>query len=275
MDIIEYRKTSQAFRRVSSNMLTTKYDDGNIQLIRFRKFIEENELINNIIKEKIKNIDYDYKDNFIIKNAGWYNISIPIDECEHIKAMCDYLSDITNEEKNIRGIACSFYHSSGTWNDIIREYLNKAFKPLVDFIVDGLSMEMMGIESITSETHIYQNINKNYGTASIAQGNIKSSNKVKLNDLNSINEIVNSLKALIIESEIDGNTKEEVIDDLETIEQEIYVENPKQIKIKKALNGIKNFTSKIPEGVAKATIIVTQCGELYKQLKPFIEKINC
>lgn len=275
MDIIEYRKTSQAFRRVSSNMLKTKYDDGNIQLIRFRKFIEENELINNIIKEKIKNIDYEYKDNFIIEDPRWYNISIPIDECEHIKAMYDYLEDITNEENNIRGIAYSFYHSSGTCNDIIREYLNKAFKPLVDFIVDSLSMEMMGIESITSETHIYQNINKNYGTASIAQGNIKSSNKFELNDLEDINGIVESIKELILQLEIDENTKEEVIDDLETIEQEIHVENPKQIKIKKALNGIKNFTSKIPEGVAKATIIVTQCGELYKQLKPFIEKINC
>lgn len=270
MDIIEYRKTSQAFRRVSSNMLTTKYDDGNIQLIRFRKFIEENKLINNIIQDKIKNIDYDYKNKFIIEDDGWYNISIPIDECEHIKAMYDYLADITNEENDISGIAHSFCPSSGKWNDIIREYLNKAFKPLVDFIVDSLSMEMIGIESIKSETHIYQNINENYGTASIAQGNIKSSNKFELNDLEDINEIVESIKELILQLEIDENTKEEVIDDLETIEQEIQRENPKQIKIKKALNGIKNFTSKIPEGVAKATIIVTQCGELYKQLKPFI-----
>ena len=49
MDIKEYRKVSQAFRRLSSNMLKTDYNDGNIQLIRFRKFIQENELINNIL----------------------------------------------------------------------------------------------------------------------------------------------------------------------------------------------------------------------------------
>ena len=36
-----------------------------------------------------------------------------------------------------------YLYGNGKWNDIIREYLDKAFKPLVDFIVDSLSMEMI------------------------------------------------------------------------------------------------------------------------------------
>ena len=68
------------------------------------------------------------------------------------------------------------------------------------------------------------------------------------------------------------NIKEEVVDDLETIEQEINSENPKYVKIRKAWYGIKSFISKIPKGVKKATIIATQCWELYEKLKPFIEK---
>ena len=68
MDIREYRKVSQAFRRVSSNMLKTSYDEENI--IKFRKFIEENEVINRIIQDKIINIDYDYKNNFIVEDGG-------------------------------------------------------------------------------------------------------------------------------------------------------------------------------------------------------------
>ena len=272
MDIIEYRKVSQAFRRVASNMLTTKYDEGNIQLIRFRKFIQENELINNIIQNKINNINYNYKDNFIVKDSGWATISIPIDDSEHIKAMYDYLLDITNEEEDLRGRAQSFYHSSGKWNDIIREYLDKVFKPLVDFIIDSLSMEMIGMENVKQETHIHQNINKNYGTASIAQGNIESVNNVTLNDLQGVKELVESLKDLIIKEEIDEELKEEVIYDLEDIEQEINNDNPKWGKIRKAWKGIKSFVSKIPEGLTKATIIATQCGELYEKLKPFIEK---
>ena len=162
MDIKDYRKVSQAFRRVSSNMLKTNYDDGNIQLIRFRRFIEENEVINRIIQDKIINIDYDYKNNFIVEDGGRASISIPIDESKHIKAMYDYLIDITNKEEDIRWRAYKFYHGNGKWNDIIREYLDKAFKPLVDFIVDSLSMEMIEMESVKQETHIHQNINKNY-----------------------------------------------------------------------------------------------------------------
>lgn len=272
MNLVEYRKISQAFRRIASNMLTTKYDDGNIQLIRFRKFIQENELINNIIQEKIKDVDYDYKKDFIVEDGGWSGISIPIDESKHIKAMYDYLVDITGKEEDIRGRARRFYHSSDSWNDIIRGYLDKAFKPLVDFIVDSLSMEMIGMETVKQETHIHQNINTNYGTASIAQGDINSVNNATLSDTQEIKELVESLKGLIVKEEIDEEVKEEVIDDLETIEEEVNSEKPKHIRIKKASQGIKNFIGKIPQGLATATVMATQGIELYEKLKPFIEK---
>ena len=36
------------------------------------------------------------------------SISIPIDESKHIKAMYDYLIDITNKEEDIRWRAISF-----------------------------------------------------------------------------------------------------------------------------------------------------------------------
>lgn len=272
MDIREYRKVSQVFRRLSSNMLKTDYNDGNVQLIRFRKFIQENKLINRIIEDKIMDIDYDYKDNFIIENGGRTSMSIPIDEGKHIKAMYDYLIDITNEEEDISWRAKKFYHSSKNLNDIIREFLDKAFKPLVDFIVDTLSMEMIEMESVKQETHIHQNINKNYGTATIAQGNIESINTVTLNDSQDIKELLESLKDLIIKEDFDEEEKEDVIDDLETIDQEISSENPRKVKIRKAWQGFKNFISKIPEGLGKATIIATQYGELYEKLKTFIEK---
>ncbi|MBB6629987.1 hypothetical protein [Clostridium algidicarnis] len=76
------------------------------------------------------------------------SISIPIDESKHIKAMYEYLIDITNEKADIRWRVQRFYHSRGKWNDIIREYLDKLFKPLVDFIIDSLSMEMIEMETV-------------------------------------------------------------------------------------------------------------------------------
>ena len=52
------------------------------------------------------------------------------------------------------------------------------------------------MESVKQETHIHQNINKNYGTATIAQGSVKSINNVTLNDSQDIKELIESLKDL-------------------------------------------------------------------------------
>lgn len=161
-DLVEYRRTSLEFRRLASNMLRTNYEEGNLHLIRLRTFIQENELIKEIIQRKIANVAYDYKDNFISSEAGWNSFNIPIEDAEHIKAMYDYLIDITKEEESLIGRASVFYHSSNKYNDVIRNFIEKAFKPLVDFITDSLSMEIMMFEPEKRETHIYQNIGNNY-----------------------------------------------------------------------------------------------------------------
>lgn len=57
MDSVEYRKTSLTFRRIASNMLNSTYDEGNLQLIRFRRFIQDNKIISAIIEDKINNAE--------------------------------------------------------------------------------------------------------------------------------------------------------------------------------------------------------------------------
>ncbi|MCI9110487.1 MAG: hypothetical protein HFH47_01590 [Bacilli bacterium] len=271
MDIKEYRKVSHAFRRVASDMLTTDANDGNIKLIRFRRFIQETKLINNLIQEEIKDIDYDYKGNFIVEEGPWYSVSIPLDRGEHIKAMYDYLIDITNQGVDIRGVAHRFSRGGGKkWNDIVREYMNKVFKPLVNFIVDGLTMEMIEMEKTKQETHIHQNINQNYGTASIAQGNIESVNHVKLNDAMEIKGIIDSFKELIMKEEIDEELREGVMYDLEDIEQEIERDTPKLGRVKRAWKRIQDFMTKLPETVTTYTLMTQQCMELYEKIRPFI-----
>ncbi|EHI99774.1 hypothetical protein CDLVIII_3200 [Clostridium sp. DL-VIII] len=277
MDIIEYRKTSLAFRRVASNMLTTDCKEGNIQLIRFRMFIQEDKIISRIISKKIKDIEYDYKKDFIICPDGdyWNYINIPIDESKHIKAMYDYLIDITKEEKDLRGIASSFQHSSNTWNDIVRSYLDMMFKPLVDFIVDNLSMEMIAMEPGKNETHIHQSINNNYGTANIAERDIYSINNSNANSIQDIINLISDIKKNIEEiNEIEEDSKEEVMDDLDVIQEQVKSENPKYIKLKKAYSGIKRFITKLPQNIGIATMIVTKLNELGQNIEPIIEKIK-
>ena len=57
MNIVELRKLSLEFRRLSSNLLNSTDDTADINLSRFLKFIDGNELISAIIKSKISGID--------------------------------------------------------------------------------------------------------------------------------------------------------------------------------------------------------------------------
>lgn len=271
MEILEYKKVSQAFRRLASNMLTTKYLDGNIHLIRFRKFIQENEIVNGIIQEKIHGVDFNYKEIFIVQDGGWKYFAIPIDEAEHVKAMYDYLLDITNEEEDLRGRAHSFFHSSKSWNDIIKDYLDQAFKPLVDFVIDSLSMEMILMEPEKKQTYIHQAIKNNFGTANIAQRDIHLNNITNANDIAAIKDLLSNIKIIIGDIKLtEHQEKESIVDDVETIEEQLFDENPKIIKIKKAFEGLKKFVSKLPSGVATTTLMVNQLIELEEKLRPFL-----
>ena len=275
MDIVEYRKTSLTFRRIASNMLNSTYDEGNLQLIRFRNYIQDNKIINAIIENKIDGVEA--QGNFISDedDGYWYTLNIPIDEAEHIKSMYYYLIEMTEEEKDLRGVAVRFHHSDEKWNDIIRSYLEKVFKPLVDFIVDSLSMEMMIMEPEKNETHIHQSINNNYGTANVAQGNICSTNKANVNDINNIIKLISEIKGTINNiEEIDTEEKEEVFDDLEVIQEQIQNDNPKYIKLKKAYQGVKNFIAKLPEHLTEAILITTKINELGQSVQPLLEQIR-
>ena len=60
MNIKEYKKISIDFNDIASAFLRTKYTDGNTNLIRFKNYINENEVIQKIIQDKIINVEYDF-----------------------------------------------------------------------------------------------------------------------------------------------------------------------------------------------------------------------
>lgn len=70
MNRLELRKMSLEFRRLSSNLLNSTDDTADINLSRFLKFINGNELILGFIKDKISGIDYDFKKCYAIGCSG-------------------------------------------------------------------------------------------------------------------------------------------------------------------------------------------------------------
>lgn len=275
MEFNDYRKASRKFIRLSSTMLSSSADEGNIHLIRLKDFMDNNEIISNIVNKRIKTVNYDYKKEKFIDIDGeeyWIEPNIPIDEDEHMKAIYDYLSDMTNEKKSLIGISVRFHHKSNSYDDIVRNYLDIVFKPLVNYINDCLTEEMMNIEPKKTEKIINQHIENNYGANNFAEGNIISNNYVNVGTQVDINSLINNLCDFIKnEDEIKEEDKEDIIDELQVISEQVNSEQPKKRRIEKAYNRVKEMVINLPEKVLKAEAFVVGLDKLVKALIKFNE----
>lgn len=112
----------------------------------------------------------------------------------------------------------------------------------------------------------------NYGNIIASKGDVNAISTVTQNDKEDINSIITYLRTAIMSQEIENDEKEIVLDDLDTIEEQVSCDNPKNIKIKKAYEGIKKFVSNLPNALVTGTVIINKVEELYSKLKPFIER---
>ena len=60
-DVKELKRISLEFRRLASNLLGTGYETADISLYRFKEYIDNTIIINDILQNKIKNLEIDFK----------------------------------------------------------------------------------------------------------------------------------------------------------------------------------------------------------------------
>lgn len=210
MNRLELRKLSLEFRRLSSNLLNSTNDTADINISRFLKFIDGNELISEIIQDKISGVDYDFKECYDIGSADWADYTPPVDEACHIKAQYDYLNFINNENTvNVRSQAMNYCWSDNNINTVIQNFLEIAFKLLIDFINDQLSIEMIVLDeeakTMGGNTYI-QNIKTVNGSASQQNSGVITTYNTT-NDTSSMLELIDKLLASL--PEIQGVNTEE------------------------------------------------------------------
>ena len=278
MNRLELRKLSLEFRRLSSNLLNSTNDTADINLSRFLKFIDGNELISVIIQDKISGVDYDFKKCYAIGCSGWADYNPPEDEACHIKAQYDYLNFINNENTvNVRSQAMNYCWSDKKINTIIQNFLDMAFKPLIDFINDQLSMEMIAYDeeekAMGGNTYI-QNIETVNGSASQQNSGVINTYNTT-NDTSSMLELIDKLLASLPEIQgVDAEEIENVKDDLEMVQEQLKTDNPKKNRIGKALVGIKkfagDFSMKLAVTLAAGAVTGADWGMLLQQLENFI-----
>ena len=282
MNYTELRKTSLEFRRLSSNLLNSNDDNADVNLSRFLNYINCNEMIRNIINQKISGIDFDFKECFTIESDGWASFNIPTDEAVHIKAQYDYLTFIDESEKvSVWLQAMKYCWSDKTINGKIQKFMDLAFKPLIDFINDQISMEMIAAEEeyklkLAGNTFI-QNIETVNGAANQQGSGIINSYNVS-NEARLLLSLVDKFLSYISSlSNIDEEALENVKDDLEIIQEQLKTEKPKKNRLSKALSGIKkfvgDFSMKLGVSIATGAVIGMDWNTLIQQIETFIGNI--
>lgn len=246
----ELRSISLDFRRISSNLLRTSYEQANVALTRFYNFINSTNWICNLLQPIITETDYDFRECFMPSDRR-REFVIPFDEKKHIKAQYDYMRYIIESEKvNILGLAMKHCINEKKFDDMVQVFFSDAFKPLIDYINDSISKEMILIGGDTTQVPAV-NIGNNYGTANIqGTGTINSTNTVNLasNEIKQlIEKIMPSLEHI---QDVPEEEKVSVQDDLESIQEQLVSATPKKNRIQKALNGIKEFVKNFPMSLA-------------------------
>ena len=209
----ELRRLSLDFRRLSSNFLNSTDDTAATMIQRFKKYIDDTPFISGIISDAIGEVDYDWQNCFRqSKHSGWHEIEVPVDEACHVKAMYDYLDYIISNGSNILGIAMHYPHSQKKFNEIIQHFLDIAFKPLIDFINDAISKEMILMEE-QKPLGVTQNIGTVYGTVNQqGGGTINSETTVLAENLDQIAEIEKMIEKICLD--VNGTTEVKVGDNI-------------------------------------------------------------
>lgn len=240
----ELRKISLGFRRLSSNLLRSGVDDSDVALSRLMKYIEKTDFIHDCIHSVIDEVEYDFRNCFLIENVGWNKINIPEDEAEHLKAQYDYMNYIMNaDKKSVCNEAMEYPHSSKECSEIIQDFLDATIKPMIDYINDAISTEMIILEegSKKAAPTVIQHVEQNYGTLNAqASGNITSSNNVSI-IVNDINELLSKIIPSIDALNVPDDEKENIKDDLESISEQVQSVTPKKSRIKNCVARVKKF----------------------------------
>lgn len=278
----ELRRLSLDFRRLSSNFLNSTDDTAATMIQRFKKYIDDTPFISGIISDAIGEVDYDWQNCFRqSKHSGWHEIEVPVDEACHVKAMYDYLDYIISNGSNILGIAMHYPHSQKKFNEIIQHFLDIAFKPLIDFINDAISKEMILMEE-QKPLGVTQNIGTVYGTVNQqGGGTINSETTVLAGNLDQIAEIEKVIEKILPHlddiPDIPKDAADDVKDDLESVKEQINAPAPKKKRLQKAIGGIKkffgDFSPQLAAALAAHAITTTDWNAMIASVEKLISSL--
>lgn len=277
---IELKKINLEFNQIANDLINRGENNADGALARLMKYIEETSFIHDIVHSAIDGVNFDFKKCFPVLQGDRFNI--PQDESHYIKAQYDYMKYIIDDQNNtsVRGEAHNYCFSTSSWDAMVQKFLKDAFKPMIDYIENSISLKMIDLEDYSTKVkpNIVQNIANNYGTANaLGAGSIVSTNST-----NVLTDNINALLSKIIPAiddilEISNDDKESIKDDLESIQEQVNSLEPKKKRMEKALSGIKifinNVATKATAALAVKAITDTDWNQLIQYIEQFINPV--
>lgn len=163
----------------------------------------------------------------------------------------------------------------------LEEFLDIAFKPLIDFINDAISKEMILMEE-QKPLGVTQNIGTVYGTVNQqGGGTINSETTVLAGNLDQIAEIEKMIEKILPHlddiPDIPKDAADDVKDDLESVKEQINAPAPKKKRLQKAIGGIKkffgDFSPQLAAALAAHAITTTDWNAMIASVEKLISSL--
>lgn len=215
-------------------------------LCRFKELLNKDKLIsmilNDIVKEK-ESVGWDEFFKQRHEGAYWLEIKEPSDEGTHIITLIDILHYFYNNNLSISMLAIRVKPGCGNRNisDNVRFLTNKVFMPLYSYIRKELEKGRFKMEESNKGVVVHQHVHGNGNTVTysgrdtIINGQGLEENKEDLTSL------IKKAMQELAETNITEDEKEEILDDLQTLSDEMNSDKPKEIKFKKVKKNIDAF----------------------------------
>ena len=267
IDKISLKKIIVDFNYYLNNLINTSYEECDVNFKRLKKYIDENELIRDIVQEKIKESSANYENYFLKQGSGFNNnFSIPDKETDHIKVIYDYMDMIEKNNISYYNVANLYDCYSGNDINIIRNFTIKIIYPLINYINKELSKKMMEYDDIYPVINFNGNNSPVY-FQSRGNQNIEYIN----NDLNKINNLISEIITSI--AKLNQNnviSKEELIDELKIMQETLNSSKPNFPRIKRAFAKVQNAIAGVATTITGVAIISRKLSELWSLIETIL-----
>lgn len=249
----DIKNSSSDFRTYSNRLLNSTYDTMDNNLKRFILFIESNDLI----KEYLISLENKYSD---------FNIENDISQVSYNEGFKEYLNFdeettysyqilkyIVNNEICYRKYVGAYSHSNN-FNDMVKAFNDKFVLPFINNV--NRYFERICVEMGLDENSNYY-ITNNGGQINISKDN--SILNATQNNYNEVDKLVETIRNEI-DTISDEEIKQEVLDNVEGIQEELKKEDIKKGRVKAFISSLNNAIPKFGTAIeiaAATTELIT------------------